>query len=452
MPSRFCFSARRIVRPGNHCCRSMEDAARDAAVDPVEADTDTARRGTDGHDAHVDGQGARFEARGASMPALSVHPTLRPTTIQGAWDDAWVVDGAIDDWSRGKRSDEKWSLRLGDHVCTPHAEPCSHDVFAESIKDMFNPALLRAIVVRERHGKSFFVFDDRVEVRDAAGDGLLQTVVYTSGMRGWLRRQMVDVSDDATLLLIDVVEATGTLEDEEDEGEMPARRYLYVADLDAQKDERVEPKPLDPQNSKHFYKFGIKAAWGARLLPVKWFDSETRTALYGVIALRGRRFGESVVPPARLPWRLYFVRPRDLHDLLVWCWCGDVRRVYQVSRSGEAELVAEESEENGSCRAAVHVEGLVAICGSRRTLIVCPALGRTHALPRTSCPKWVGHVLVEGGSFGAVAKRVWDGSEWVRELQELREKGSGHSTPTKAGDEGEEEGAERSGGAGFAAA
>jgi hypothetical protein len=391
-------------------------------------------------------------------------PGHLPVTLDGAWDDAWGTDGLRDDWGRGKRSDTFFSANARDPRCTPHARPYSRDVPAESKRAMYNPELLRRIVVRA--GKSFLLFDDRVEVREAASERLLQTVVYTDAMRGPWRAQSFDVTTDATLLLIGVVAVTRTLADYEDGGDEPARKDLYVVDLDVQQDERVEPRLL-PCPGDFFCRQRDGSIVGGRLLPAKWFTAG-EGVLHGVIALRGPRFGETVVPTAGLSWAVVFVRhPCDLRDMAVWCWSDDARKLFEVSRDGDAKLLYEESLESRFCAASVHVEGLAAISTSHRTRVLCPSLGRECDVPASAMPVWRGDVLVD--NFARDERFVWDGGEWVRDVRQHRERAHGgrlreseaasssapstaRSTPTKVGDEGVEERDEDSKGADAAAA
>jgi hypothetical protein len=107
--------------------------------------------------------------------------------------------------------------------------------------------------------------------------------------------------------------------------------------------------------------------------------------------------------------------------MVVWCWCGgNVRKLFEVSRTGEAKLLWHEKDIT-ACLPAIHVEGLAAIIGTRRTRVVCPALGRECIQPALMIPFWRGDVLFER-SFRREERVVWDGGEWVRDVREHRER------------------------------
>jgi hypothetical protein len=351
----------------------------------------------------------------SGIPDASGRPLPPPSSIKGVRSDAWGAVGLNDDWSGAVFRYAAEPPHPRDRECTPHAEPHSRDVPAESVEEMYNPRLLRSVVARERAGKLFLIYDDRIEVRRAVGDGLLQTVVYTEEMRGLWQRQRVVVSEDGTMLEIDAIPTTGTMLDYEDEGEEPVRRDLFVVDLDEQQGERVVPKPLCP--GRHFLKFHREPMVGGRLLPAQWFEAGRK--LHGVLALRGPRFGESLVPIAPLRWTVYFVRhPFDPRDTVVWCW--NMHQLWEVSREAKATLLYEESEEYRPCIESIHGEGLVAIAGMRRTHILCPALRRECDAPAAGRPMWKGDVLVNHGHHTDI--EVFDAGEWVRAVREQRER------------------------------
>jgi hypothetical protein len=231
-----------------------------------------------------------------ALPRASVGGTSAGASAAGS--GAGASRDAHDDWSLGIALPIYEPL-CRDDECTPHRTSDSRDEPGESVEDMYNPALLRTIFVREQASKLVFEYDDRIEVRAATDESvLLQTISYSEAMRGPTRGHSVLVSKDATIVVIQVYPVTRTMrDDEDDEVDVEATRMeVYVADLEAQSG---EPVVVATQicSDRRFYKFDVPLILGGRMMSIRWFEGDTEWN--GIISLRGPTFGQDLVPPDR---------------------------------------------------------------------------------------------------------------------------------------------------------
>jgi hypothetical protein len=214
---------------------------------------------------------------------------------------------------------------------------------------------------------------------------------------------------------------------------------------------------------RQFAKFFPVSVLGGRAVLIKWFvgDETEYDTWSGVVSLRGATMGRNLVPPSNSnEWRKAFVRdPSNPTDMVLWCsrLTGTPCVVYEITRSGDAHVVCDEDLGLPRAHVQIHVQGMLAMSNSATIRVVCPALRRSHDIAGAwnVTAHWNGDVLMaEHNTVRPEDVRVWpvwDGSEWVRELQQRREdlfaasgggksgSSSEHSTPTKAGADVEEE-------------